>query len=160
MFNESLHKDLIAIGTPELDISQKNKAKLEVWRKAFAKNPKKCEVLRFMPSRKQYYEGGVRGTLWPGKSIFNTANGIPHVTPSDQYEITKDGYCPRNEPEAIRLLLLSQEPQNKICLFEDRELGAEAREPELKSQRLMAENAKLLEEIEDLRRKLDAKGGR
>jgi len=159
MFQEKLHGDLIAIGG-EMDLSPKNKAKLEAWRKAFKANPKKCEVLRFMPSRKQFYSGGIRGILWPGTTLHNTANGIPHVTPSDNYEITKDGYCPKDEKEAIRLLFLSQDTQNKICLFEDRELGEEARVSEMNFQKLQAENARKDEEIEELRRKLEAKGGR
>lgn len=159
MFEASKHKELIELGG-EIDLSQKNKAKLEVWRKAYAKNPRKCEVLRFMPSRKQFYNGGVRGVMWPGQTNYNTANGIPHVIPSDYYEIRKDGYCPKDEKEAIRLLFISQEPQNKICLFEDRELGDEARTSELNFQKLQSENARMMEEMEELKRKLEAKGGR
>lgn len=153
MFEASKHQELITLGG-ELDLSPKNKAKLEAWKKAFAKNPKKCDVLRFMPSRKQFYAGGVRGVMWPGQTMHNTANGIPHVVPSDYYEIRKDGYCPKDEKEAIRLLFVSQDTQNKICLFEDRELGDEARTSEKKFQDLQTENAKMAEELESLREKL------
>jgi hypothetical protein len=160
MFEASKHAELIAIGTPELDLSPKNKAKLEAWRKAFKANPKKCEVLRFMPSRKQFYAGGVQGVLWPGTQEWDMTNGRNKLTPSDRYNIQKDGYVPQSDQEAIRLLILSQDPQNRICVFEDRELGDEARTAEIKLQQALAREAKHLEEIETLRAKLEAKGGR
>lgn len=153
MFNQKTHGHLITL-SEEQDLSQANKKKLEAWRKAFAKDPKRCEVLRFVPSRKQFYEGAVRGILWPGQTIHNTANGVPHVTPSDMYEIPKLGYCPKNEAEAIRLLLLSQDMQNRFCLFEDRELEAEAKAANLDVQRLKEEGARKDEEMEELRQRL------
>ena len=159
MFDATRHKILIT-PTEELDLSPKNKKKLEAWRKAYAKDRKRCDVLRFVPSRKQFYEGGVRGTMWPGAQEWDMTSGRNKVTPSDSYEITKDGYCPKDENEAIRLLFLSQEPQNKICLYDDRELGTEAKSSELKLQRVEAENAQMKEEMEELRRKLAEKGGR
>lgn len=159
MFDLARHQELIT-PSEEMDLSPKNKKKLEAWKKQQAKDKRKNEVLRFVPSRKQFYEGGVRGIFWPGRTIHNTANGIPHVTPSDNYEITKDGYCPKDEPEAIRLLFLSQTPQNRICLHEDRELGNEAKTSELNFQRLKEENAKMQEEMEDLRRRVAEKGAK
>lgn len=157
MFDETKHKILI---TPndEMDLSQKNKSKLESWRKTWAKNKKTCDVLRFVPNRKQFYEGGVRGVMWPGSQEWDMTNGRNKVTPSDPYVITKDGYCPQTEQEAIRLLFLSQDPQNKICLYEDRELGNEARASVIESQRLKAENERMKEEMEELRRKLADRG--
>lgn len=156
MFDEKKHAELIVIGD-EHDLAPKNLKRLEAWRKAFAKNKRQCDVLRFMPSRKQFYEGGVSVTLWPGFQEWDMTNGRNKVTPSDIIKIDKFGYCPKDEREAIRLLFLMQTPSNRLCLYEDRELEGEAKASELENQRLKSENAAMREEMEALKAKLEAR---
>lgn len=154
MFNPQKHAELITLGTTlsygnTLDLSPENKRKLAGWKKEFGRDPK-TDFIKFVPNRKQFYSGGIRGILWPGYSEFSVT-GFNRETPSDMYEIPKEGYCPRDEKECIRLLLLSQHPENRICLYENRELDAEAKTSELKNQELIEENRKQHDEIEELR---------
>lgn len=100
----------------------------------------KRSILRFVPSKRQYGEGGVTVKLKDGgKKYF--PNGEFQEFSSEFKDVPKAGYVPANEWEARRMVQIARMPETAIVLA-----GEEEMEPETRS--AVVETARMREELE------------